>query len=66
MITVTYHRGKPTVGLPECFTVDHPDMDEPMILAVDELQELQAAIAKALADYDGPLQARKKVTHETI
>lgn len=66
MITVTYDRGDASVGLPECFIVDHPDMDDPMILAVDELQELQAAIAKALADYDGPLQAQKKVTHETI
>ena len=55
-----------SVGLPECFTVDHLDMQEPMILAVDELQELQAAIAKALADYDGPLQAQRTVTHETI
>jgi len=51
MITVTYHRGDASVGLPECFTVDHPDMQEPMILAVDELQELQAAIAKALLQW---------------
>jgi hypothetical protein len=59
MITATYDRGDASVGLPECFIVNHPDMQEPMVLAVDELQELQAAIAKALADYDGPLRARK-------
>jgi hypothetical protein len=59
MITATYDRGDASVGLPECFIVNHPDMQEPMVLAVDELQELQAAIAKALADYDGSLQARK-------
>ena len=60
MITITYDRGDASVGLPECFTVDHPDMQEPMILAVDELQELQAAIAKALAAYDGPFASTKE------